>query len=235
MNIERRIENYWDARSEAFGETRRRELGSANAAAWLAFIDKKIPARSPLKILDAGTGAGFFSIILARAGHELTGIDLSTEMLREAEKNSRLFDCRAEFENMSADELSFADETFDVVISRNLTWTLPNVPKAYREWARVLKSGGVLLNFDADYGDKNFFDVSRNSHASVSNEQLDECGAIKDALEISSKRRPAWDAEFLRSIGMSVEVDEDISSPVYVDANFDFDRIALFAIKAIKP
>lgn len=52
---------------------------------------------------------------------------------------------------MDGQNLEFADGTFDVVISRNLTWNLENPQKAYSEWQRVLKEGGVLLNFDANW------------------------------------------------------------------------------------
>ena len=48
---------------------------------------------------------------------------------------------------MDAENLRFADESFDVVISRNLTWTLPDVKSAYREWVRVLKKGGHTFEF----------------------------------------------------------------------------------------
>ena len=50
---------------------------------------------------------------------------------------------------MDAQKLDFEDNTFDVVISRNLTWNLEHPDVAYREWVRVLKVGGRLLNFDA--------------------------------------------------------------------------------------
>ena len=51
-----------------------------------------------------------------------------------------------DFQVMDAEHLSFQDESFDVVISRNLTWTLPEAAQAYKEWTRVLKPGGLLLN-----------------------------------------------------------------------------------------
>ena len=57
---------------------------------------------------------------------------------------------------LDAEKPEFPDATFDVVVSRNLTWTLPHAEEAYREWTRVLKKGGVLLNFDADYGHDDF-------------------------------------------------------------------------------
>ena len=58
-----------------------------------------------------------------------------------------------DFRQMDAQQLEFENETFDVVLSRNLTWTLPEPETAYAEWYRVLKPGGVLLNFDADYAE----------------------------------------------------------------------------------
>jgi ubiquinone/menaquinone biosynthesis C-methylase UbiE len=55
------------------------------------------------------------------------------------------------FKIMDAEELDFASESFDALVTRNLTWTLPHIEKAYHEWFRILKPGGVLINFDADY------------------------------------------------------------------------------------
>ena len=48
-------------------------------------------------------------------------------------------DC--EFQVMDAENPEYDDDTFDFVISRNLTWTLPDAQKAYKEWMRVLKPG----------------------------------------------------------------------------------------------
>ena len=48
---------------------------------------------------------------------------------------------------MDAQKLDFEDNTFDVVISRNLTWNLEHPDVAYREWVRVLKVGGKTSEF----------------------------------------------------------------------------------------
>ena len=40
---------------------------------------------------------------------------------------------------MDAQNLDFPDQTFDAVVSRNLTWNLENPTRAYQEWLRVLK------------------------------------------------------------------------------------------------
>lgn len=52
---------------------------------------------------------------------------------------------------MDAQNLTFHDNMFDVIVSRNLTWNLDSPAKAYREWYRVLKPGSILLNFDANW------------------------------------------------------------------------------------
>ena len=228
--MNQRIERYWDARSREFSRTRRLELGGVDALAWKNIFRKNLPA-GKLKILDVGTGAGFFAAILSKLGHEVIGVDMSTKMLSEAEKNLRELKLSAEFKKMNAQSLDFADETFDAVVSRNLTWTLPDVKVAYREWRRVLKNDGVLMNFDSDYGDKNF---SACSKTKISFAQMDECAAIKNSLSISRRRRPSWDAGFLEGINFSVEVDEDISHAVHKDNRCAYDLVPLFAIHARK-
>ena len=149
QNLNSRIENYWDKRSSDFNRVRHLELSGVDSSLWLDIIKKHLPQKENLNILDIGTGAGFFAILLSKFGHKITGIDISSKMIEEAKKNAKEFNISAEFKKMNAQNLDFDDSVFDVVISRNLTWTLPDVMKAYREWYRVLKVGGILLNFDS--------------------------------------------------------------------------------------
>ena len=232
--LEQRIENYWDERSKDFSHVRRLELSGADCLAWEKIIIQHLPQKNNLKILDVGTGAGFFAILLSKLGHQVIGVDRSTKMLREAKKNSDGLNLHAEFLRTDAQNLNFPNETFDVVISRNLTWTLPDVMQAYREWRRVLKIGGVLMNFDSDYGDKDFTNKKTCAKGEVNDEMLAECQNIKDALIISTHRRPIWDINFLSSIGFQVQCDFDISTLVHKDEKISYDLIPLFAIYAKK-
>ena len=186
--------------------------------------------RKKLKILDVGTGAGFFPVILSKLGYEVFGIDMSSEMLNEARKNFSEFECRIEVQKMDAQNLEFDDESFDVVISRNLTWTLPNVEQAYREWFRVLKSDGLLMNFDSNYGSMKFSTEGNHLQKKI----IDECNEIKDQLEISRLNRPDWDRKFLTDLGFSVEIEADISKQVQIDSSIQYDDIPVFAIIARK-
>lgn len=234
--IEARIETYWNTRSNDFSARRRQELGSRNAAAWRTLLEKHLPKGRPLKILDIGTGAGFFAILLTKAGHHVTGIDMSGDMIHEAKTNSLAFGCRTCFCQMNAMALDFADGCFDAVITRNLTWTLPDVIAAYREWHRVLKPGGLLLNFDSDCGLASFSrqGTQANVHASLTDQLLEECNAIKDALRISTHRRPSWDLAVLQTLGFAVTSDADVSPLVHVDPQIQYDGSALFGIYATK-
>ena len=231
--LNRRIENYWDERSENFSKTRRLELDGVDGVAWRNLFKRNLPA-GRLKILDVGTGAGFFAAILSKLGHKVVGVDMSAKMIGEAQKNLRELNLQAEFHKMNAQALNFADETFDAVVTRNLTWTLPDVKAAYREWRRVLKVGGVLMNFDSDYGDKNFLDEKTCSRGEVCNRMLNECDAIKNSLTISTRRRPSWDAGFLEGINFFVRLDEYISHAVHKDNRCFYDSVPLFAIFATK-
>ena len=93
--------------------------------------------------MDVGTGTGYFAALLAAMGHEVTGIDLTPAMIDEAKSFARDLGVSAHFEVMDAQALQYPDESFDAVVTRNLTWTLPEPERAYSEWLRVLRRGGI--------------------------------------------------------------------------------------------
>lgn len=81
MSEKTRIAQYWTKRSDSFLEQRRSELHSELAGRWLIELKKHLPGKKNLKILDVGCGTGFFTILLAKEGHEVTGIDLTPDMI----------------------------------------------------------------------------------------------------------------------------------------------------------
>ena len=174
-----RIVNYWEKRSDSFLVQKRQELHSAMAERWMREIHAQLPEEKNLKILDVGCGAGFFSILLAKEGYQVTGIDLTPDMIKNARLLAEEEKVSCEFQVMDAENPEFQEETFDVVISRNLTWTLPHVQHAYQEWIRVLKKGGILLNFDANYGITDFSNVAdlpeNHAHNILGDDMMREC------------------------------------------------------------
>ena len=79
----------------------------------------------------------------------MTGIDITENMIHEAKENVKAAGLSADLMTMDCHNLNFPDETFDMIICRNITWTLDDPQKAYKEWLRVLKKGGRLLVSDA--------------------------------------------------------------------------------------
>ena len=233
------IVHYWEKRSESFLEQRRSELANPIAKRWMKEIEKQIPAGRRLKILDVGCGAGFFSILLAKEGHEVFGIDLTPEMIENAIQLAEEENANCCFQVMDAENPMFADETFDVVISRNLTWTLPNAEHAYGEWMRVLKTGGVLLNFDANYGKEDVADTKglpeEHAHFKVGNEMLEECERIKSQLPISRKNRPAYDVAVLcENTAGEIRIDTSLGKRIYLEKDEFYNPAPMFSICAVK-
>ena len=235
-----RIVNYWEKRSDSFLEQRRAELHSALAGRWMAELKKYLPEKKNLRILDVGCGTGFFTILLAKEGHQVTGIDLTPDMITHAKElaEEEKADCR--FMVMDAEAPDFPDEEFDVIVSRNLTWTLPDAEHAYQEWFRVLKPGGVMINLDANYGAADFADTAdlpeNHAHHQIQDELMQECEDIKRQLPISSFLRPAWDLETLRRTGVEeFSFDLGISKRIYTEKDEFYNPTPMFLIFAKKP
>lgn len=143
----------------------------------------------------------------------------------------------AQFAVMDAEALKFADETFDVVISRNVMWNLPHPETAYKEWLRVLKPGGILLNYDAEYAREHHSQKlpKQNAHADIAPELLEECHNIYHMLDISTYNRPQWDKEFLSAAGMcSVSIDSTVGSRIYSSEDIFYIPVPMFCVKAVK-
>lgn len=229
-----RIAGYWSKRSDSFQAQRRAELHSSMADRWLLEIQKYLPQRK-LKILDVGCGSGFFTILLGKQGHEVLGTDLTPDMIEKSRELAKEEGVDCKFEIMDAENLDFPDETFDVVISRNLTWTLPDAGHAYEEWCRVLKKGGILLNFDANYGSSNFADTSHlpenHTHNQVGMDMMQECEEIKKQLPISSYIRPAWDVETLGKLGiLELSLDLGVGKRIYIEKDEFYNPVPIFTL-----
>lgn len=105
----------------------------------------------PLRILDVGCGTGVLTLLLAKLGHDVTGIDLSEGMLRKARENTAGTGVTVELRR--AEGTGFADDAFDAVISRQVLWTLPDPALAVQEWIRVTRPGGRVIAIDGLWHD----------------------------------------------------------------------------------
>lgn len=104
------------------------------------------------KVLDIGTGSGHLAILLAKAhpDWQITGIDISEDMLALARQNAArngLAD-RIEFRQDSAEALPFADGCFSLVVSNASLHLWTNPLQVFEEIARVTSPGGYCLLWD---------------------------------------------------------------------------------------
>ena len=164
-----------------------------------------------IKILDVGTGPGFFAILLAEAGYQVTAIDYTEEMLREAQQNAGGLAKCITWKTGDAQALDVENNSFDVVVTRNVTWNLPRPDLAYKEWLRVLKPGGRLYNFDADWYGHLYNEEKRSGYEKdrqqteaqnvedyYSGTDIEKMEEIARQVPLSRLERPKWDLDTMK-------------------------------------
>ena len=241
------IEDYWTKRADSFSEG----LFERNdMERWRKVLLRELPQNKSSAILDIGTGPGFFSILLAREGYRMTAVDYTAEMLEKAKQNAAAHRVSVAFSRMDAQHLEFEDSIFDAAVTRNLTWNLEDPRQAYKEWRRVLKPGGILLNFDAPwyeylYDDKKNEAYQQDRKNSLAHGIIDESIAYPDSpvmeeisrhLIFSRLHRPAADMNMLIEAGFSkITLDQTIWDEVFSDRErITYASTPYFMIRAIK-
>lgn len=109
-------------------------------------VRRSLPLRSTAHILDIGVGTGALSLALAHhyPTVQVTGIDLSPEMLRDARRRFRLVGVSFCARLADASTLPLQTDVFDAVVSAHMLEHLPDPSAALREALRVLKPGAPL-------------------------------------------------------------------------------------------
>ena len=199
--------SYWSQRAEEFSGLRMRDFDTPMHQAFRVFLQQHFPRRETVHALDAGCGAGFFSLILRELGCQVTAVDFSAAMLEQARKNSRNKGLDGiTFLERNVQDLQLPDESFDFVVSRNVTWVLTDAGRAYREMVRVLRPGGRLLNMDANYG-RTFNEADARGetpvHPTQTREQLRLRNRLSRDLDVTRADRPQWDLLTLWDLGVS--------------------------------
>ena len=231
------ITSYWTERAEDFRKLREKELQSPKLLLWRDELVKHLKEKNSLRILDIGCGAGFFSIILSQLGHIVTGIDITPNMIEESKLLAQSVGSTAQFAVMDAENLNFDDNTFDIIVARNVTWNLPHPDKAYAEWLRVIRPGGLILNYDAEHA-RNHHELPKSvhhAHEYVSDDLKERCHTIYHMLKISSFTRPQWDKELLTKLGASsVSIDPTVGPRIYSEEDEFYIPVPMFLVKVIK-
>ncbi|MGH2864416.1 MAG: class I SAM-dependent methyltransferase [Solirubrobacteraceae bacterium] len=108
--------------------------------------------------LEIGSGTGYFTLNLMLAGliGEATCSDISPGMLETLQQNAERLGLEVRTVRADAERLPFGDESFDLVLGHAVLHHIPDLPRAFAEFARVLAPEGTVLfaGEPSRYGDR---------------------------------------------------------------------------------
>ncbi|GIH79235.1 class I SAM-dependent methyltransferase [Planobispora longispora] len=147
------ITDYWDAAAPAFDDEPDHGLRAERTrAAWERLLRAWAPSH-PADILDLGCGTGSLSVLLAAAGHRVTGVDLAPQMVRHAQAKLAAAGLTGRFLVGDAAAPPTGAERFDMLLCRHVVWTLPDPQAALREWVGRIRPGGRLVLVEGRWGE----------------------------------------------------------------------------------
>lgn len=125
---------------------------------------------NPTNIIDIGCGTGNLTILLAEKGYQLTGVDISREMIELAVAKATKANLNIAFSVQDQRNLDMPQSFFDTAISTcdvlNYLLTLEDLSTAVEKVAKVLKPGGLWLcdlnstkKLQQIYGDESYADL----------------------------------------------------------------------------
>lgn len=146
------ISAFWDAAGSFDNEADHGLRDPRVRAAWETRLRSWMPT-APARILDLGCGTGSVSLLLAEHGHLPVGVDLSPRMIKIAkDKVARQGRHVPLLVGDAANPPSQIGDSFDVVLTRHLLWTLPDPHAALRQWTTLLRPGGRLILIEGRWG-----------------------------------------------------------------------------------
>lgn len=140
FNWGKEAKEQWDGRASFWNERSTAMWDKGSRKDIIPFINKHMKKGD--KILDIGCGDGYGSFKLHQSGYDVTGMDISSEMINLAKE--RLHSNQISFLQGDVNHLPFESNSFDGIMSINvLEWTeIPS--KAVKELLRVVKNDGLI-------------------------------------------------------------------------------------------
>jgi len=147
--------------------------------------------------LDVATGGGHTAVHLARAGWSVIAGDISERMLENARRLAEGEGFTIKVQSFPAEEIPFADATFDLVTVRVAPHHFSSPVKFVAEAARVLKPGGYFLLIDGSLPDND----------PETDLWLNQVEKWRDPSHGRLLSRAAWEA-LVQTSGLTVELSE---------------------------
>ena len=130
---------YFDAIDRTFFASARTYLGQVDPpfAALIPYDDL-----SAMDVLEVGVGAGSHAALLALHARSFTGIDLTDTAVALTQQRFEVCGLAGEIRQMDAEELEFADDSFDFIWSWGVIHHSAKTRQILREMKRVLRPDG---------------------------------------------------------------------------------------------
>jgi SAM-dependent methyltransferase len=97
-----------------------------------------------MRVLDVACGTGNLAIPAARKGADVTGVDIASNLLRQARHRATEENLSINFEEGDAEDLPFGEAEFDLVMSMFGAMFAPRPDRVASELARVCRHGGRI-------------------------------------------------------------------------------------------
>ena len=224
MAMFQKIESAWTHDSDGYDELIQRQLNNRRDVSYWCHELSKVLGTKPLRVLEVGCGPGFFTVLLSRLGHKVKAIDGAVGMIANARANVAADGQKAIVEEEDAVTLPEEEnETYDVIISRDVVWTLYDPEAAFKRWHEVLKPGGRIIYYDGNYR-RDFHSLKHTvwewfsqvfltivwDHKLPENKEHHDPDSAFGDLPMVTQERPAFDIPLLRKAGFDkVRVTDD--------------------------
>lgn len=153
------IRDYWSLRAQTYDASPGHGIARhADIEAWSRLIRRHLGDGKDRKALDLACGTGVMTMLMHRLGFDVTGLDFTEPMMARARRKSDETNASIRFLTRDAEETMEPDDSYDVIITRHLVWTLTDPDKAFADWMRILKPGGRLLIIDGDFVRKHWLE-----------------------------------------------------------------------------
>lgn len=138
-------QEFWDEQAADFNDEADHGLRDpAVRAAWAEILLPLLPP-APSRVADLGCGTGSLSVLVAGAGHDVLGVDLSPAMVALARTKAAAAGLAVGFAVGDAARPPLAPGSLDVVVARHVLWAFDDPAAALARWVDLLTSGGRLL------------------------------------------------------------------------------------------
>jgi SAM-dependent methyltransferase len=107
-------------------------------------VVERVGVAPGMRALDVACGTGNAAIPAARAGAEVTGLDLAPKLLEGGRRKAEAAGVEVEWIEGDAEELPFEDDRFDRVFSTIGHMFAPRHRRTADEMSRVCRPGGVI-------------------------------------------------------------------------------------------